>query len=70
MSWASMRQVVVDKMQPRVLFVQGNTVHKEEKLKLFQHDPSAEGMVNSWAERFSDTSNLAKLGPKDRTLQA
>ena len=43
--WASRRQVVVDRKQPRVLLVQGNTVLKEEKLKLAQYDRSAEGMV-------------------------
>ena len=40
--WASRRQVVVDRKQPRTILVQGNTVLKEEKLKLVQYDPSAE----------------------------
>jgi len=72
--WASRRQIVVDRKQPRTILVQGNTVLKDEKLKLVQYEPNAEGMVNSWAERFPDTSSLdtilAKLGEKDRALWA
>ena len=43
--WASRRQIVVDRKQPRVILVQANTVLDEEKLKLVQYDPSAEGMI-------------------------
>jgi len=68
--WASRRQIVVDRKQPRVILVQGNTVLKEEKLELVQYEPSPAGMVKSWAERFPDTSKLdtimAKLDAKDR----
>jgi len=67
--WASRRQIVVDRKQPRTILVQGNTVLKDEKLELMQYDPSAEGMVKSWAERFPDVaaldSILAKLADKD-----
>ena len=59
--WASRRQVMVDRKQPRVLLVQGNTVLKDEKLKLVQYDPNAEGMVSSSAEVFPDTSSLDTL---------
>jgi len=72
--WASRRQIVVDRKQPRVILVQSNTVLKEEKLDLVQYDPSAEGMVRSWAERFTNTSSLdtiiAKLAEKDRPYWA
>jgi len=72
--WASRRQVVVDRKQPRAILVQSNTVLKEEKLELVQYDPSPEGMVKSWAERFPDWSTLdtilAKLADKDRLLWA
>jgi len=68
--WASRRQIVVDRKQPRVILVQANTVLDDEKLKLAQYDPSPEGMVKSWAERFPDVSSLdtiiAKLADKDR----
>jgi len=68
--WASRRQVVVDRKQPRVILVQANTVLDDERLKLVQYDPSPEGMVKSWIERFPDVSSLdtilAKLADKDR----
>merc|ERR1712179_345816 len=68
--WASRRQIVVDRKQPRTILVQANTVLEDEKLKLVQYDPSTEGMVKSWAERFPDISSLdtiiAKLADKDR----
>jgi len=70
--WASRRQIVIDRKQPRVILVQGNTVLKEEKLDLVQYDPSAEGMVRSWAERFPSASGvdsiIAQLADKDRSL--
>ena len=43
--WASRRQIVIDRKQPRVILVQANTVLDEEKLKLVQYGPSAEGML-------------------------
>jgi len=68
--WASRRQVVVDRKQPRVILVQANTVLDDEKIKLVQYDPSPEGMVKSWVERFPDDSSLdtilAKLAAEDR----
>jgi len=68
--WASWRQIVVNRRQPRAILVQANTVLDDEKLKLVQYDPSPEGMVKSWAERFPDVSSLdtiiAKLADKDR----
>jgi len=70
--WASRRQIVVDRKQPRVILVQGNTILSDEKLSLVQYDPTTEGMVKSWAERFPDITSLdtiiAKLADKDRPL--
>jgi len=70
--WASRRQIVVDRKQPRVILVQGNTILSDEKLNLVQYDPTIEGMVKSWAERFPDITNLdtiiAKLADKDRSF--
>ena len=43
--WASRRQIVVDRRQPRVILVQSNTVIKEEKLELVQYDSNTEGLV-------------------------
>merc|ERR1719244_2026928 len=52
--WASRRDIVVARKQPRMLLVQGNTRISDEKLQLVQYDPSPEGMVQSWSERFPD----------------
>merc|ERR1712012_1489748 len=68
--WASRRQTVVDRRQPRSILVQGNTVIRDEKLELLQYDPNTEGLVRSWAERFDDANEidsiLSKLADKDR----
>ena len=70
--WASRRQIVIERKQPRIMLVQGNTILKDEKLELVQYDPSAEGMVKSWTERFPRASGvdaiIAKLADKDRPL--
>merc|ERR1712059_204531 len=70
--WASRRDIVVARKQPRMILVQANTEIKEEKLSLVQYDPSPEGMVRSWAERFPDSDGLdqilADLSEKDRCL--
>merc|ERR1712077_41658 len=68
--WAARRQVVVDRRQPRTILVQSNTAIKDEKLQLLTYEPSAEGLVRSWAERFEDAGELdtilAKLAEKDK----
>jgi len=70
--WASRRDIVVARKQSRMLLVQGNTVIKDEKLQLVQYDPSPEGMVQSWSERFSNWNELDRdlqdLSEKDRCL--
>ena len=43
--WASRRQTVVDRRQPRSILVQGNTVIRDEKLELLQYDSNTEGLV-------------------------
>ena len=43
--WASRRQIVVDRKQPRTILVQANTKLVEEKLELVQYEPSTEGLV-------------------------
>merc|ERR1712004_716343 len=56
--WASRRDIVVSRKQPRMILVQANTKLVDEKLELVQYDPSPEGMVKSWAERFPDFADL------------
>jgi len=70
--WASRRDIVVERKQPRMILVQGNTKLVDEKLELVQYDPSPEGMVKSWAERFPDydslDASLTTLASKDACL--
>ena len=56
--WASRRDIVVARKQPRMILVQANTNLVDEKLELVQYDPSPEGMVKSWAERFPDFAEV------------
>ena len=56
--WASRRDIVVSRKQPRMILVQANTNLVDEKLELVQYDPSPEGMVQSWAERFPDFAEV------------
>jgi len=68
--WASRRQIVVDRRQPRSILVQSNTTIKDEKLELLQYEGNTEGLVRSWAERFDDANEidaiLSKLADKDK----
>jgi len=72
--WASRRDVVVARKQPRMVLVQANTKLVDEKLELVQYEASAEGMVTSWADRFPDfpalDSDLKSLAAKDAPLWA
>jgi len=67
--WAAWRDIVITRKQPRSFLVQGNTVLKEEKLSLVEYPASPEGMVQSWADRFPDwtelDNSLAKLAESD-----
>ena len=52
-SWATWRQIVVDRRQPRSILVQANTSIKDEKLDLHSYEASAEGFVRYdviWSE--------------------
>jgi len=67
--WASRREVVVARKQPRMVLVQANTKLVDEKLELVQYEASSEGMVSSWADRFPDfptlDSDLKDLAARD-----
>jgi dipeptidyl-peptidase III len=51
--WAEkVRPVVLSKKQPRKVFVQANTVLKDDgSVELVEYEPSPEGMVKSYVER-------------------
>ena len=43
--WASRREIVVNRRQPRSILVQSNTAIKDEKMELLEYDPSTDGLV-------------------------
>lgn len=45
------RPVVLAKKQPRKVFVQANTVVEGDKVALKEYEPTAEGMIQSYADR-------------------
>ena len=53
MPWASWRDIVLDRKQPRKMMVQANTKIEDEKLRLVEYAPTHEGMMESWRDRFS-----------------
>merc|ERR1712076_11581 len=70
--WANRRDIVVARKQPRMILVQANTKLVDEKLELVQYEPSPEGMIKSWVERFPDydwvDASLAGLARNDAAL--
>lgn len=61
--WASWRNIVLDRKQPRKMMVQANTKIEDEKLRLVEYAPSHEGMMESWRDRFTqeEHSELDKI---------
>jgi len=59
--WLLWRDIVVARKQPRPLLVQGNTKLENEKIVLTQYDPSHEGMINSWRDRFPDMKEMTTI---------
>jgi len=58
--WESWRDIIIEKKQPRKLFVQHNTFLEDDKtVKMATYPASTEGMVQSWVERFSPEENIA-----------
>lgn len=45
------RKIVLAKSQPKWVFVQANTFLEEGEVRLKEYESSAEGVVQSWAER-------------------
>ena len=53
MPWASWRNIVLDRKQPRKMLVQANTIIQEEKLTMKEYAPTPDGMMESWRDRFT-----------------
>ena len=45
-AWASRRQIVVDRKQPRSILVQANTRLVNEKLELMQYEPDQDVSIS------------------------
>lgn len=58
--WADWRKIVMDHKQPRNVFVQANTEIKDNKVNLKTYKASAEGLIESWLDRFKDNQAILK----------
>ncbi|CAH0550916.1 unnamed protein product [Brassicogethes aeneus] len=56
--WTSWRSIVLANKQPRKIFVQCNTVLENDSVKLVTYEPSLEGFLQSWVDRFSNSQEL------------
>ncbi|XP_071446731.1 dipeptidyl peptidase 3 [Hetaerina americana] len=54
--WAKWRDIIMAHKQPRKMFVQANTFIKGDEIELRNYDSTHEGLIQSWVERFPDTS--------------
>lgn len=56
--WLRWRPIVLANKQPRKMFVQSNTSVKEGDVKLKIYEANAEGLIQSWVERFDNPEPL------------
>lgn len=49
--WNSIRDIVINSKQPRKVFVQANTILKDDEVILKEYEASATGMIQSFVER-------------------
>ncbi|XP_063699162.1 dipeptidyl peptidase 3-like isoform X2 [Culicoides brevitarsis] len=54
--WAKWRKIVLEHKQPRIIFVQPNTEVKDKEVKLVTYESTLNGFLQSWRDRFPDTS--------------
>jgi len=52
--WATWREIVMDKKQPRKIFVQCNTAEENKTVVLKSYEATPQGFVQSWIDRFSN----------------
>ncbi|XP_061172745.1 dipeptidyl peptidase 3-like [Saccostrea echinata] len=65
----SLRSIVLDRKQPRRMFVQHNTVVQGENVDLKSYDSSAAGLIQSWVDRFPEddlADKMMKLWEKEK----
>ncbi|XP_058806522.1 dipeptidyl peptidase 3 isoform X2 [Phymastichus coffea] len=67
--WAKWRDIILAHKQPRKIFVQSNTtIDDAGNIQLKNYEPTFEGLIQSWIERFPSPSvsdKLMKLWKKD-----
>lgn len=67
--WLKWRDIILKHKQPRKIFVQSNTVEKDEDVKLITYEASLESFLQSWVDRFPDKDyihkSLIELAAKD-----
>ena len=51
--FAQWRAMIMDRKQPRKMFVQSNTLLDGEMVRLVEYPASQEGLIQSWKERFA-----------------
>ncbi|KAH9508561.1 bifunctional diacylglycerol diphosphate phosphatase/phosphatidate phosphatase [Bulinus truncatus] len=67
----SLRSIVLDRKQPRKLFVQHHTYIEDGVVHLKSYDPSASGLIKSFADRFPSPdldAAINQLWEKEKTL--
>ncbi|KAH9508558.1 bifunctional diacylglycerol diphosphate phosphatase/phosphatidate phosphatase, partial [Bulinus truncatus] len=67
----SLRSIVLDRKQPRKLFVQHHTYIEDGVVHLKSYDPSANGLIKSFADRFPSPdldAAINQLWEKEKTL--
>ncbi|XP_069681962.1 dipeptidyl peptidase 3 isoform X1 [Periplaneta americana] len=68
--WAKWRDIVLAHKQPRKMFVQANTVlSKGDEVTLKTYEPTHEGLIQSWIDRFNSSEIdviLEELWEKDQ----
>ncbi|GBO16515.1 Dipeptidyl peptidase 3, partial [Araneus ventricosus] len=63
------REIVMARKKPRRLFVQTNTFAENGKVDLKTYEPSADGIIQSWVDRFQEENVddiLEELWAKDK----
>ncbi|KAL6589980.1 hypothetical protein ACP70R_050178 [Stipagrostis hirtigluma subsp. patula] len=56
--WKRWRSIIMKHIEPRRVFVQSNTVVKNDDVELKTYEASVEGVITSWVERFPDRAYI------------
>ena len=56
--WTTWRDIVLANKRPRKMFAQPNLVVENDEVQLKAYEPTCEGLIQSWVERFEDAESL------------